>query len=113
MNFIHFVLVSLYVASGWSMQPELYPQESAKQHNAMHDLFKAIDSDSNGQIQPEEALRYFNKRWKVSKSDMGSAAGASKAFMDEVDGQDEGQTVSEAEMQQALSRRLKACTHLS
>jgi hypothetical protein len=91
------------------MKQESYPQESEKQHSAMHHLFEAIDSDGNGQIQPEEALYFFKEQWNASKSDSSSAVGASKAFMDEVDGQDEGQTVSEAEMQKALSRRLKVC----
>lgn len=80
---------------------------AAKQDSAMHHLFQALDIDGDGQIRSAEALKYFQHHWKGGGDDDGGVSGAGKAFIEAIDTADEGDTVSEAELQRALSTRLQ------
>ena len=79
----------------------------AKQDSAMHHLFQALDIDGDGQIRSTEAINYFRRHWKGGGDEDGGVASAGEAFIDAIDTADEGDTVSEAELQRALSSRLQ------
>lgn len=79
----------------------------AERHEAMHQLFTELDIDGDGQIKSAEALHYLKDHWKDGSMGSTCLDSASEEFIQEADGADDGTTVSEAELQAALSKRLQ------
>jgi hypothetical protein len=93
-------LLSRAAAGGQARQP-------GRQHDAMHHLFQALDVDGDGQVKSAEALQYLRDHCTDGMASHGGLDSASQAFIDAVDTADEGQTVSEEELQRALAGRLQ------
>jgi hypothetical protein len=108
-----FMLILVFVLLSYlpCVRPEGSCPDSVRQGDAMHNLFKALDVDGDGQIKSIEALKYLKNHWRDESVGSDGLDTVSRAFIAETDtdGAEEGQTVSEAELQRALSSRLQVC----
>ncbi len=68
-------------------------------------LFSQIDTDGDGQIEASEAARYIGDS-SVGAQDL-------QCMQANVDGADQGDTISENELQRHLQSLMKACSHAS
>lgn len=85
-----------------------FARSEGRQGAALHELFRLLDSDGDGQIEAREATAYIRAGAAAGSAQGAEAAAAARHFVAQLDGSDVDDTISEAELTRSLSRRLQA-----